>query len=183
MRRDTATTESGMAERRRFAVALVGIVGTFAISTGILLVPATPPAPAPMPPPQALSMPASLAVPELAAEPASMRAPRQPHQMARRTRPIDDAALPAVVPVALDAARLQQPLAQPATIMGPAAPLVSTRPLAISYGAEPVLSPAAARVVQEERNTRGAVTSAFVSAGAHVGGGFRTVSRVFKRVF
>jgi hypothetical protein len=184
LRHDTGTTRSGMAERRRFAVALVGIVGTFAISTAIVLVPATPQAPAPIPPRQSLAMPASLEMPGRPGEPPpSMRAARQSHQMARRARPVDEAALPAVAPVALDAAGLQRPLPPPVIVIGPAAPLVPARRLAISYAAGPVLSSAATRVVPEQRHAHGAVTGAFVSAGAHVGGGFRTVGRVFKRVF
>ena len=169
-----------MHEKPRFGIALAGVGGCLCIAAGIVL-----------------TAPYEIAVPSVNGLPAARaeRLPRLPMPSwsdvaapvasARAARPESSVheALPSDAHVL---AHVDAPRAETVT----AAPAVLNRQSSIvnrQFHVPVVLSnaPGATRknVAETGGRDRGPVTGALVTAGTHIGGGFRTVGRTLKRVF
>lgn len=170
-------------ERQRFLIALSGIAGCLVIAAGILF--STPAmfvvdAPSPRLPAIAVQSPlARLPLPAVAAEPSPT--------VSSRPRP-------ARVPMAhVTAAPRVTVAASPVgddRVVDLRIPEVALPPATLPAGARPIpvagLPQTSGRAVADvgaEPVDRGPVTAAFVTAGTHVGQGFRTVGRTLKNLF
>ena len=176
-----------MHEQQRYALALAGVGGCLCLAAGIML-----------------TAPRDLAIPSVDARPVTPA-----EGLPRVAMPswsevtVTPAPAPRVNRVRAVAVALAETVPEPT----PAAPIASARvelfavtPVSLEAAAPrvlrgarssmPVMLPTAPQangleVVAARPPARGhgAVTGAFVTAGTHVGGGFRTVGRTLRRVF
>ena len=172
-----------MGEQQRFAVALGGVCGCLVIAAVIVLT-----SPGDVTPPPVAGVPATLAD----------RLPRVPMpswsdvtiapRISRAAAPVGAARLESreAVPVAQtttgDIALASAPpdIGEPSPLPSSIAVRHATMPVVVGNVPEPGTTTVAAFRPTRER---GPVTGAFVTAGTHVGGGFKTVGRTLKRVF
>lgn len=182
-----------MDERRRFAVALSGVLGSIGLAAGIALTgpgvrtvaprvePSGIAASRPLP---ALSLPDW---PESVSAPAPVRQARQqpPRALSSGARsPLTSTTMTvasdaAPAPVVAEVVRVNDTM--PGHAWGPE-PLRATTHTVVIVDA-PHASAETALASAERRSNRGPVTTAFVVAGSEVGSGFRTVGRTLKRLF
>ena len=172
-----------MHEQQRYALALAGVGGCLCLAAGIMLTAprdvATPSVdPRPVAPAEGLPRVAMPSWSDVTVTPAA--APR-----VNRVGAVD-VALAEPTPAAPTAsARIELSSVTPVSLEA-AAP----RALRGARSSMPVMLPTAPQasglevaVARPPARGRGAITGAFVTAGTHVGGGFRTVGRTLKRVF
>jgi hypothetical protein len=171
-----------MDERRRFAVALAGVLGSIGLAAGIALtgpglrtvapqaVPATMAAPRPLP---ALSMPEW----DADADVPAVRARREPLKVAAIVPAASHVPVGPVHPEVVRA--VEETTAHVAA--GPL-PLQATTRVVVLTDA-PHARGASALGPAERQSNRGPVVSAFVVAGTEVGSSFKTVGRTLKRLF
>jgi len=168
-----------MGEQQRFAVALGGVGGCLVIAAVIVLT-----GPGDVTPPPVVSVPATVA----------HRLPRVPMpswsdvivapRISRAAAPVRAARLESreAVPVAqtttgeIALASAPPDIDEPSPLPSSIAMRQATMPVVVGHAPRPTETALATR-------QRGPVTGAFVSAGTHVGGGFKTVGRTLKRVF
>jgi hypothetical protein len=174
-----------MDERRRFAVALAGVMGSIGLAAGIALTgpglrtvapqtrPATMAALRALP---ALSMPEWDADADVA-DAFVVRARREPLKVAAI---VPAASHVPVGPVQPEVVRAVEPT--PAHVATGPAPLQATARVVVLTDA-PHARGASALGPAERRSNRGPVVSAFVVAGTEVGSSFKTVGRTIKRLF
>ena len=172
-----------MGEQQRFAVALGGVVGCLVIAAVIVLT-----GPGDITPPHLSGVPVSFAsrLPDVAmpswsdvtvASRASRRAAR-----VRVARLEAREAVPVAHTVSAEVALTSAPpyLDEPRPLPSSVVSHQATMPVVIGSVPAPDDTVVAAR---QPARGRGPVTGAFVSAGTHVGGSFKTVGRTLKRVF
>ena len=177
-----------MDERRRFAVAMSGVLGTIGLAAGIALTgpglqtvtPAASPARMPAAQPlTALEIPAvTVPDPSAASLPRERRAPRPDSRVASTVPPLTDSAVPVPVTPQIVRAVDTPPHASPDSL----ARLQATTHAVLLTGA-PQARGESAFGVTEQREGRGPVASAFVVAGTEVGASFKTVGRTIRRLF
>ncbi len=177
-----------MDERRRFAVAMSGVLGTIGLAAGIALTgpglqTVTPvAAPAPMAaarPLTALAIP-SVTMPEPSAAhlPRERRASRPDSRVASTVRPPTDGAVPVAGRPEVVRAVDTPPHSSPDS---PARLQATTNAVLLTDA--PQAHSESAFVLTERHDGRGPVASAFVVAGTGVGASFRTVGRTIRRLF
>ena len=172
-----------MGEQQRFAVALGGVVGCLGIAAVIVLTGPGDVTPLPVP---GVSAPladrlARMPMPSwsdvtVAPRAADAAAPvRVARLESRDAVPIAQTATGAIA-LASAPPDVDDPGPLPSSI----AMRQATMPVVVGHAPRPTDTVFAA---QEPVRERGPVTGAFVTAGTHVGGGFKTVGRTLKRVF
>ena len=169
-----------MHEKPRFGIALAGVGGCLCIAAGIVLT-----APYEIAVPSVNGLPAARAerLPRLpmpswsdvAAPVASARAAR-PESSVHEALPSDAHALAHV-----DAPRAETVTAAPAVLNRQSSIVNRQFPVPVVLSNAP--SDREKNVAETGGRDRGPVTGALVTAGTHIGGGFRTVGRTLKRVF
>jgi len=173
-----------MPERRRFLIAVSGIGICLLIAAGILFTtPSVLVVDAPSPRVAAVLLPAPLPrlpVP-IAYQPAGLTAPRPNPSRAMAPRvatPRLHVAEPRLV-----AGHVVPDVRLPAEPLPPAPATLSVRARPIPVAGVPAASGRSVPRAEDESQDHGAVTAAFVTAGAHVGQGFRTFGRTLKNLF
>ena len=173
-----------MHEQQRFALALAGVGGCLCLAAGIML---TAPRDLEMPSVDARPVAPAEGLPRVAmpewSEVTVIPAPAAPRV---KRAGADAVALAGPAPAAPTAsARIELPPVTPVALEATA-----PRVLRDARSSLPVMLPAAPRAnglevaaARPPARWHGAVTGAFVTAGTHVGGGFRTVGRTLKKVF
>jgi hypothetical protein len=172
-----------MHERRRFLIALSGIGICLLIAAGILFTtPAVLVLDAPSPRAAVVTLPSPLprlAVPVVAQESVAPAAPRRSGSLTSRVvTPRLRVAEPS-----LASGNVVPDLTLPAVQMPQAPDTLFASTYAIPVAGVPETSRRSVPHVENEPADHGAVTTAFVTAGTHVGQGFRTVGRTLKNLF
>ena len=171
-----------MQEKPRFAIALSGVVGCLCLAAGIIITAprasVIPPVPS-VPVARAERLP-GLPMPswsDVKAPVVSRLAARPVSRFGLREAPLSDATLF----VRPDAPPVEAATAAPAVLNRQSAIVNRQFPVPVVFSNAPTATGGAdRRTVADER---GPVTSALVTAGTHIGGGFRTVGRTIKKVF
>ena len=178
-----------MDERRRFAVALSGVLGSIGLAAGIALTgpgvrtvaPRVEPSriarSRPLP---ALSLPdwtASLSAAAPLTQPPRALSRGAKSRLTSTTMTVASDAAPA--PVVSEVVRATDTM--PGHAWGPEPLRATTRAVVIVDA--PHADAESALASAERRPTRGPVTTAFVVAGSEVGSGFKTVGRTIRRLF
>lgn len=161
-----------MDEKGRFAVALAGVGGCLCLAAGIVFSghgDAVAPQVGPPPSARVETLP-RWPVPSSTEVAVPQPARRAPMSAQRDLVMATVVELPASTETAMESAPLR---------------VLSTRRLAIPMlvGTAPGAAGAQVLAPQERARSHGAVTGALLTAGTHVGGGFKTVGRTLRRVF
>jgi hypothetical protein len=170
-----------MQERPRFAIALAGVAGCLCLAAGIMIT-----APRAGVPPPVPSIPVAraerlprLPVPswsDVKARVVSRPAARPVSRSRAQEAPLSDAT-PLVRP---DAPQVEAATATPAVLIRQSSIVNRQFPVPVVLSNAP---PATSADEGTASGERGPVTDALVTAGTHIGGGFRTVGRTLKKVF
>jgi len=172
-----------MGEQQRFAVALGGVAGCLVVAAVIVVT-----GPGNITPPPVPGVPATLAdrlprVPmpswsDVAVAPRPSRAAASVRVARLESREAVPVAQTTTGAIAWAAA--PPDVDEPSPLLSSLAMRQATMPVVVGNAPTPADTVVAARQPAREH---GLVTGAFVTAGTHVGGGFKTVGRTLRRVF